>query len=175
MNDRYSDKSAARLPLRSHADRRGKCVCILSVCIALGAFLWLACPACTYASDTLNYLEYQAALQKGRALQRPLLIIFSSPWCYHCTEMKRKISQNRDIVATINERFLLVEVDISENKKLKEDYRIYFTPTIVFLDSHGKPIMDVKGFIPMDRFRKLLRYVSEGFYKTTELAAFEKR
>jgi thioredoxin-related protein len=156
-------------------DQRGKCVCFLSACIALVACLCLGCPACAYASDTLNFLEYQNALQKGKAFQRPLLIIFSTPWCYQCTELKRKILQNKDIVSTLNERFFLVEVDISQNNKLKDDFRVYFTPTIVFLDSHGKPIMDVKGFIPMNRFRELLRYISEGFYKTTGFAAFEKK
>ncbi len=175
MNDRYSDKSAAKLPRRLRADRTGKCMCFLPACIALVACLCLVCPACLHASDTLNFLDYQTALQKGKTAPRPLLVIFTTPWCYQCTELKRKISQNKDIISTLNERFLLVDVDISQNKKLKDDFRIYFTPTSLFLDSHGKPIMDVKGFIPMNRFRKLLRYVSEGFYKTTEFAAFEKR
>lgn len=103
------------------------------------------------------------------------MVFFTTPWCYQCTEMKRKVFQTRDIISTLNERFYLVEVDISQYKKLKEDFRIYFTPTSLFLDMHGKPIMDVKGYIPPDRFRKLLRYVDEGFYRTTELSAFENK
>ena len=189
MNDIYSDKNAAllegssRIPTQSgfslkkisfrlRADRTGKWIYFLPVCIALVAYLWLGCPACLYASDTLNSLDYETALQKGKDAHRPLLIFFTSPWCYQCKEMERKVFQNKDIISTLNERFLLVEVDISQNKKLKEDFRIYYTPTSLFLDIHGKPIIDVKGYIPTNRFRKLLRYVSEGLYKTTEFSAF---
>ncbi len=192
MNDLYSGKISSLLEgnsgipiqsgfspeekfFRSCAILTGKCLCFLPACIALAACLLLGCPACSRAADTLNFLDYQTALQKGRAASRPLLIIFTTPWCYQCTELKRKVFQNKDIVSTLNERFFLVEVDISQDKKLKDDFRIYFTPTSLFLDAHGKPIMDVKGFIPMNRFRKLLRFVSEEFYKTTEFAAFEKR
>jgi thioredoxin-related protein len=167
--------SQNEISLCPRADRTGTWICFLPVCIALVACVWLGCPVCSYASDTLHYLDYETALQKGKDSQRPLLIMFTTPWCYQCTEMKRKVFQNNDILSTLNERFLLVEVDISQNRKLKEDFRIYFTPTSLFLDNHGKPIIDVKGYIPTNRFRKLLRYVSEGIYKTTEFSAFEKK
>lgn len=175
MKDISSDKSAAKLPLRLRVDRTGKWTCFLPVCIALVACLLLGCPTCLYASDTLNSLDYENALQKGKDAQRPLLLFFTSPWCYQCTEMKRKVFKNKDIISILNDRFYLVEVDISQSKKLKEDFRIYFTPTSLFLDTHGKPIIDVKGYIPASRFRKLLTYVSEGSYKTTKFSAFEKK
>ncbi len=144
------------------------------MCIAFVAFLWLGCPACLNASEQLNCLDYETALQKSKDVQRPLLLFFTSPWCYQCTEMKRKVFQNEDIISILNERFLLVEVDISEEKKLKEDFLINYTPTSLFLDISGKPIIDVKGYIPTNRFRKLLRYVSQGHYKTTAFSDFEK-
>jgi thioredoxin-related protein len=192
MNEIFSDKNAAffeinssipaqsgcflkKLPLRLCADRAEKWKYFLPFCIALTVCLWLVCPACLYASDQLNSLDYETALQKNKDAQRPLLIFFTSPWCYQCTEMKRKVFQNKDIISILNERFLLVEVDISQNTKLKENFRIYFTPTSVFLDTHGKPIMDVKGYIPTNRFRKLLQYVSEGHYKTIAFSNFEKK
>lgn len=192
VNDICSDKSAAflegssRIPtqsgflpekllLRLRADRTGKWIYFLPVCIALVAYLWLECPACLYAADKLNCVDYETALQKGKDSQRPLLIFFSSPWCYQCKEMERKVFQKKDIISILNERFLLVEVDISQEKKLKEDFRINYTPTSVFLDIHGRPIIDVKGYIPTNRFRKLLRYVSEGHYKTTAFSDFEKK
>jgi thioredoxin-related protein len=45
----------------------------------------------------------------------------------------------------------------------------------MFLDSQGKPIIDLKGYIPTNRFRELLRFVSEGYYKTTAFSDFEKK
>jgi thioredoxin-related protein len=144
------------------------------MCIALVAYLWLGCPARLYASDKLICLDYETALQKGKNSQRPLFIFFTSPWCYQCTEMERKVFQNEDIISILNERFLLVEVDISKENKLKEDFLINYTPTSLFLDISGKPIIDVKGYIHTNGFRKLLRYVSEGHYKTTAFSDFEK-
>lgn len=164
-----------KLSLCLSADRKEKWIYFIPICIAFVVCLLLGCPARLCAADTLNYLDYETALQKGKEAQRPLFIFFTSPWCYQCTEMKRKVFQNKEIVSILNERFLLVEVDVSQNKKLKEDFRIYFTPTSLFLDIHGKPIIDVKGYIPTNRFRKLLRYVSEGLYKTTQFSAFENK
>jgi thioredoxin-related protein len=175
MNDVCSDKYAAKLPLRLLADRMGKWIYFLPVCIALVVYLWLGCPARLCASDTPNCLDYETALQKGKDAQRPLLIFFTTPWCYQCTEMKRKVFQDEDIISILNERFFLVEVDISQNIKLKEDFQIHFTPTSLFLDSHGKPIIDEKGYIPTNRFLKLLRYISEDHYKTTAFSDFEKK
>lgn len=191
MNDLCSDKSvvlgerSSSIPARSGCsfkkvflrlrnDRKGKWLCFLPMCLALVAYLWLGCPARLNAADKLICLDYETALQESKDSQRPLFIFFTSPWCYQCTEMERKVFQNKDIIAILNEQFLLVEVDISEEKKLKEDFLINHTPTSLFLDSHGKSIINLKGYIPTNRFRKLLRYVSEGHYKKAAFADFEK-
>ena len=137
--------------------------------------LWFGLAASAAGSDSLNWLDYETALQKGKSAERPLLIFFSTPWCYQCREMKRKVFQNPDVISTLNERFLLVEVDISKRKKLKEEFHINYAPTSMFLDIHGKPIIDVKGYIPTGRFRKLLRYVSEGHYHALGFPEFEKK
>jgi thioredoxin-related protein len=136
--------------------------------------LWLGCPACPYASDKLNILSYETALQKAQEAHRPLFVFFTSPWCYQCTEMERKVFSNKDIISLLNERFLPVEVDISQEKGLKEHFLINYTPTSILLDMHGKPIMNLKGYIPANRLQKLLRYVSEGHYKTIPFSDFEK-
>lgn len=192
MNAIGFDKSAAffkgntSIPTRSGCFLKKLCLCLgahpkgrwiffLPICIAFVACFWLGCPAGLCAADKLNTLDYATALQKSKESQRPLLLFFTTPWCYQCTEMKRKVFQNKDIVSILNERFLLVEVDISQEKKLKEDYRIYYTPTSMFLDSHGKPIIDIKGYIPTNRFRQLLKFVSEGHYKKTAFSDFEKK
>ncbi|MCD4688816.1 MAG: thioredoxin family protein [Desulfuromonadaceae bacterium] len=192
MNVIYPDKSASlvkksagiptrsgclfkRFSLRLCTDRRGKSIYFLPMCIAFVAFLWLGCPARLNASDQLNWLNYETALQESKDVQRPLLLFFTSPWCYQCTEMKRKVFKDKDIISLLNERFLLVEVDISEEKQLKEDFLINYTPTSLLLDISGKPIIDVKGYIPTNRFRKLLWYVSQGHYKTTAFSDFEKK
>jgi thioredoxin-related protein len=190
MNNIYSDKKASffqgssGIPTQSGfllkknlrpsgADRTGKGIYFLSACLALATCLWLGCPKRLYAAEKLNYLDYETALQKAKGSQQPLLIFFTSPWCYQCTEMKRKVFQDEDIISTLNEQFLLVEVDISQNAKLKEAFLINYTPTTLFLDIHGKPIIDRKGFIPPNRFRKLLRYVSEDHYQTTVFSDFQ--
>jgi len=164
-----------KLPLCLRAGRTGKWIYFLPMCIAFVAFLWLGCPARLNASDQLNWLNYETALQESKDVQRPLLLFFTSPWCYQCTEMKRKVFKDKDIISLLNERFLLVEVDISEEKQLKENFLINYTPTSLFLDISGKPIIDVKGYIPTNRFRKLLWYVSQDHYKTTAFSDFEKK
>ncbi len=164
-----------KLSLCLRADRKEKWIYFLPVCFAFLACLWLGCPAHLCAADKLNWVDYETALQKSKGDQRPLFIFFTSPWCYKCTEMKRKVFQNNEIISILNERFLLVEVDISQQKKLKDDFRIYFTPTSSFLDIHGKPIIDVKGYIPTSRFRELLQYVSEGHYKKTAFSDFTNK
>ena len=190
MNNIYSDKNAAffegssgiptqsgfllkKPPRGSGADQTGQWMYFLPACIALIACLWLGCPSRLCASDKLNRLDYETALQKAKDSQQPLLIFFTSPWCYQCTEMKRKVFQNKDVISILNEQFLMVEVDISKNIKLKEEFLITYTPTSLFLDMNGRPIFDVKGYIPSKRFRMLLRYVKEGHYKTTALSDFE--
>lgn len=160
---------------RSGGKRQGKPIYCLPVCLVLAACLWLACPACLRAADKLNFLPYETALQISRENHRPLLLFFTTPWCYYCREMKRKVFQDKDIPTVLNERFLLVEVDINQKKQLKEEFRINYTPTTVVLDSSGKTILDIKGYIPPNRFRKLLQYVSENHYKTIAFSDYEQQ
>lgn len=192
MNGPCFDKSTllvegnANIPTRSGCllKKLSLCLCayrtrkwnvFLSTCIAFIVCLCLGCPTRLCAAEKLNFLDYETALQIGKDTHRPLLLFFTTPWCYYCKEMERKVFQNKDITAILNERFLLVEVDISQEKKLKENFRINYTPTSVFLDVHGKPIMDVKGYILTEKFRKLLRFVSEGHYKKITFSDFDKK
>ena len=134
MNAIYFDKNAAflerssgiptesgflpkNLPLRLRADRVGKWMRFLPLCITFLTCLCLLCPACVCAAEKLHCLDYATALQKGKDTQRPLLIFFTTPWCYQCTEMKRKVFQNKDIISILNERFLLVEGRYQPGKK----------------------------------------------------------
>ncbi len=175
MNDLCSDKSVVREKRCMLVDRTEKSIFFLPICIVVAACLWLGSPPCLNAAEKLIFLDYETALQTSKDSQRPLFIFFTSPWCYQCTEMERKVFRNKDIISLLNERFLLVEVDISQEKNLKEEFLINYTPTSLVLDIHGKPIINVKGYIPANQFRKLLRYVSEGHYETTAFAEFEKK
>ena len=139
--------------------------------------LWfgLSRPARSFAADSPNWVKYEAALEKNKSEQRPLLIFFTTPWCYQCKEMKRRVFQIRDIIATIDEQFWAVEVDIGQEKDLKEKFHINYVPTSLFLDAQGNQIIDARGYTPTGRFRKLLRFVAEGHYKNTSFSDFENK
>lgn len=172
--DPASVTAPGSLPVQ-HVLPLGRRPAIILCCTILMALSWCYRPTCLHASDTLNWLGYETARQKSFESQRPLFIFFTTPWCYQCTEMKRKVFQNRDIAPILKERFLLVEVDLSHTTRLKDDFHVYVTPTSLFLDSHGKPITTVRGFIPANQFRTLLRSITEGTYNKVDVTVSQQR
>ncbi|KAB2838383.1 thioredoxin fold domain-containing protein, partial [bacterium] len=106
-------------------------------------------------------------LEKGLSLakesRKPVLVDFYADWCPPCQELD-KFTFSTPEVRKLAERFVMVKVDCTTDdaqcRQATEKYEVVGWPTVLFLDSEGRPIADVKlvgGFADKDRMLQLMQ------------------
>jgi thiol:disulfide interchange protein DsbD len=109
--------------------------------------------------DGVQWAKYDAkVLADARAAGKPVVIDFYADWCLPCKELDEKTFSDPKVVAELD-RFVRVKADLTvpsdeKTKALTKQYGIVGVPTIVFLDSNGAEVEDVRlfGFKPADEF-----------------------
>jgi thiol:disulfide interchange protein DsbD len=110
--------------------------------------------------------DYEAALEEAREAGRPVMIDFVLPNCAGCRQLEEEVFSRED-VAEEARRFETVRIDLADPpvpvERLKEEYRVFGAPTVVWLDSsgrirHGLTVAD--GATPPEAFLERMREVN---------------
>lgn len=110
---------------------------------------WLLLPAAgggTIEWDTLS----EAALEQAHREGKPVLIDFVADWCIPCHEMEATTFADRR-VAALAQRFTMLRADVTledeRTKAITQRFDIKGVPTIVLLDSRGREVHRMVGYI----------------------------
>jgi len=80
--------------------------------------------------------------EEAKKAKKPLFLLFYRETCDHCVKLERTTLAADKIVNKLNEDFISVKVDISEDtndtKKLIKMYEVEGTPTFIFFDRDGE-------------------------------------
>jgi thiol:disulfide interchange protein DsbD len=108
--------------------------------------------------------DYQAALNKARAEQKPLLVDFGASWCGACKELEQKTFSDPRVVRE-GGRFVPVRVDLSPGKDSKDKrdilagYAQRGLPLVVLHKPNGEVGARVTSFVEPEQFLDLMRAV----------------
>lgn len=106
--------------------------------------------------DLVLQPSLEAARQDAKRLNRPLLLIFSSPGCGWCKKMDvETFTDPTTLFAT--KSYLVVRVDSSTDENVFRLYGVSETPTCLFLDPQGKETRRMSGFLSSSTFLSLLK------------------
>lgn len=106
--------------------------------------------------------DFQAAIQRHKAEQKPLLIDFSASWCGACQELEHKTFSDPRVVRE-GAGFITVKVDLSPGKDTKEkrdllaSYQHKGLPLVVLHKPTGEPAARVTTFVEADHMLGLMR------------------
>ena len=103
--------------------------------------------------------DIEGAFSESQAQNKTLAIIFDQDNCVYCEMFKDDVLSNRDVQNELNEHYIVLFVDINKNPDIATKYNVYGTPTTQFLDSNGKEIYKVEGYVTGDEFLKDLREI----------------
>ncbi len=145
---------------------------------ALSLFILILLPVgSAEARDSLSWLTYQEAESLRVISGKYVLIDIYKATCGWCRKMQRTTYADSAVIGLLKESFLPVRVDLLSGRKLKVNgvelrerdiaraLKVRGTPTTIFMDSTGKVVVKVPGYIPPQQFVYLLRYISGGWYK----------
>lgn len=120
------------------------------------------------ARNTIEWLSYREAVNKGRNEGRPVLLHFTADWCSWCKKMKRETYTDAKVIRFMNENMSAAMVDTEVHKSLARKYQVSSLPTLWFLDSDGKPLTAVPGYVGADKLLRIMEYISTRAYESVD-------
>ena len=96
------------------------------------------------------------ALSLAKSKKKPILVVFQQEDCEWCELLVDKVLSNPEVQKELNKRFIVTFVDMNENYKLADEYKILGTPTV---DYEGNEIDRIQGYEREDKFMTKLKEI----------------
>lgn len=102
--------------------------------------------------------SYEASLQNNERM----VIDFFAEWCIPCKELDALTFSDKRVIDGM-ERFTNYKVDMTkmteENEDLRKRFNVIGMPTVLIIDSSGKEIKRITGFVNADEFLSHIKQV----------------
>ncbi|MEN8007521.1 MAG: thioredoxin fold domain-containing protein [Candidatus Krumholzibacteriota bacterium] len=123
----------------------------------------------------INWLGFNEALSQGRDFDKPAFLHFTAPWCKWCKKMQRETYKDPKVIRYLNENFTAVMIDTEKLPALARKYRVESLPTLWFLDSQGKGLTNIKGYVGPEKLLRVLEYVSTKAYEKVDYQTWVRK
>ena len=90
--------------------------------------------------------NFEAAMQKARAENKPIMIDFYADWCGPCKDMDARVYPERNVIAQ-SQNWITVKVNGEKRPDVMQSYGISGYPTLLFAQSNGKPVVSTTGYL----------------------------
>ena len=135
--------------------------------LILMAVMLLAATSAVYSADFesstvpgLNMTtDIDAAFNASQSESKPVAIIFDQESCAYCDMLKEDVLSNADVQKEMNGNYVILMVDVNKNPDFAARYNVVGTPVIRFVDSNGKLIDGIDGYMESDEFIKELKEI----------------
>lgn len=136
---------------------------------------------------TFEWMAFDTALVKAGAEKRYVVVDFYTDWCKWCKVMDEKTYSDTLVAKALKERFVATKVNgegkraISYNGRsmTESDFtmgmRVSGFPSTMFMDSDGKVLGILPGYIEAPVYLKILSYITTESYKKMSLDEYLSR
>ncbi|MCL2118150.1 MAG: thioredoxin family protein [Planctomycetaceae bacterium] len=88
--------------------------------------------------------DFIEAVTTARQQNKPILMLFTAKNCLYSKQILNTTFQS-DILKPFLQRFVLINIDINEQKEICHRLNIDSTPTIQFISAEGVPLQRING------------------------------
>jgi len=92
------------------------------------------------------YTILEPAFAEAKAQDKPLFVYFRSETCGWCKKFEAETFTNQSVIEKLNENFILVSIDVYEQKNETRGLGVFGTPTSVFLYPNGTEMLRIRGY-----------------------------
>ena len=124
---------------------------------------------------SITWMGFNEAQAKGRDFDKPVFVHFTAPWCKWCKKMQRETYTDPKVIRFMDENYFAVMVDTEKLPSLAGKYQVESLPTLWFLDSRGKALTNIQGFVGPDKLLRVLEYVSTKAYEEVDYQTWVRK
>lgn len=119
-----------------------------------------------------SFLDLREDIDEARKNGKRVILMFTQDGCPYCSALVERNLSQREIEATMKEKFDVIAVNLWGDKELvgldgktytEKSYsaaqKIQFTPSLVFFDETGKTLLRLNGYVPPARLQAALDWV----------------
>ncbi len=112
------------------------------------------------AQENLQWEQsLDAALAKAQAMNRPVFVEFTAPWCGVCRKMNQEVLSRTDVESRIARSFVPAKVNVDHYPNVGKEFGITGLPTIAVVAPDGKCLEMHRGALSSEQLLgKISRY-----------------
>ncbi|MFH1774186.1 MAG: thioredoxin family protein [Methanobacteriota archaeon] len=116
----------------------------------------------TYIAGMRWYKNYEEGQKAAAGHGKPVLIYFWTLQCKYCITLHEKVYPGQQVSKILKEDFVLVAIDLDENKMDARRFGVQYPPYLIFLNSKGEIITRIPGFAFKEQLLLMLEQIKEG-------------
>ena len=121
---------------------------------------------------TVHADPIQEGKRRAKEEGKAVVVYFFSQFCSYCEAMDRAVLGDKEIAAVLKKDFIYLRIDAEKNLDITRKNGIRGYPTTMLIESNGKRIDTMPGYIEKKRFKLILSYLKGKHYKTMGLRVF---
>ncbi len=134
-----------------------------------------------------SFLEFSDDIAEAAEHGKRVMLLFHQDGCPYCNLLVERNLSQKDIVELMQSKLDVIAINMwgdrqvvtvdgepFTEKQLAGALKVQFTPTMLFLNESGKPILTLNGYLPPDEFLTAIRYVTESRETETTYREFVK-
>jgi len=111
------------------------------------------------SSNKIEWQSYSAGMARGKFEKKKIFLHFYADWCAACSVMDKHTFNDSSVIASLNENFIPIKVDVDREKETSAVYSIMAIPDTWFIAENGDPIGHRAGYIPPDQLKVILKMI----------------
>ena len=140
--------------------------------------LVLAVVASAGDSNSLKWRSFNAGIAEAKKSNKKILVDVYTDWCGWCKRMDKEVYSDPAVAKYLTDRFITVKLDAESNAiltysnqsmtetDLAQGFGVSGYPTTIFLQSNGEAITLLPGYLPVEKFIDVLKFIGEDHYRT---------
>jgi thiol:disulfide interchange protein DsbD len=114
----------------------------------------------------LGGVEFMTSLETAQAIAqetgKPIFLYAHASWCSWCRKFEEDVLRDEVVIQTLRNNFISVAFDVDNQISLTRNFKIFGTPTMIFLDEKGREIRRIRGYSDLKTFKVALSSVKDG-------------
>jgi thioredoxin-related protein len=126
------------------------------------------------AAATVAWRGWNDGLAAAAGGSKPVIVDVYTDWCGWCKRMDRDVYSRAEVSDYLNQHFVMVRLNAESAehvsyaghtmtaRALAGGFQVTGYPTMIFLKPDGTHMVNVPGYVPADKFMKLVRFIGDG-------------